>query len=327
MTTSDRSQRRAGWASWIRPALIPWLAALALILLPSRYVTPLRDCVALVLRPGQSAAAKVRERSTAAFRQVRLSALAAERLTHVEDQNRDLTARSRRLELALQFARTEAAELREQLSADLESTAALLTTRPIEARVMGGRARGLLEHRAILGAGATDGLSVGALVLSAPTLDLGGDAGLEIGDLVLLGREVWGQIASVDGWTSTARHVTQPGFRELVQLAHRSGDRLRLGPRGVLEGTGQPLCRIRMIPVIEPVSVGDIVLTDGGGLAAGPLRCGDVVRVEQPRGADHWEIWMQPAIKSPLLQGTVAVLRTELNPARVGNASSILNKR
>jgi cell shape-determining protein MreC len=223
--------------------------------------------------------------------------------------------------MALDLVRTEADLLRQQGNT-AEPTAALLTTRPLAARVLGERARGLLASLAILDVGASHGLTAGALVLGEAQLDVGDDSGLAPGHLVLLGREVWGQIVSVDRWTSAARHMTQPGYRDLVQLAHPSGDRFRQGPHGVLEGTGDPLCRLRMVAVTEPVCVGDVVLTDGGGTLSEPLCYGAVVRVEQPRGAAHWEIWVQPASKPSGLGGTVAVLRTDVNPTRIGAVPS-----
>jgi cell shape-determining protein MreC len=289
-----------------------------LLLLPRWWLAPLRDSVALLLRPGQRVACAARDFCSLTVRRLQLSATASDRTAQLERDNQSLAARSRQLELALQLAQAESVELREQFGTAPEGSDSLLAARPIEARVLGSQARGWLESRAILDAGATARLAPGALVLEgAATLDLGDDIGIDEGNLVLMGREVWGQVVSVAGWTSMARHVTQSGYRDVVQLAQTSDDRLRLGPRGILEGTGKSLCRIRMVPVTEPVSVGDVVFTAADGAPTAALCYGRVVRIEQPRGADHWEIWMQPAVDSRRLRGTVAVLRTELNPARV----------
>ena len=107
--------------------------------------------------------------------------------------------------------------------------------------------------------------------------------------------------------------------RDVVRLAAAtpSGAAPRLGSEGVLEGTGEPLARVRLIPVTEPVEVGDEVYTGAAaGVLARPLLYGRVVRVERPIGAAHWEIWMEPAVDGR--PERVAVLRIELNPRRVG---------
>jgi cell shape-determining protein MreC len=324
MTSSDQPLDRAGWTGWIRPSLLPWIAVCVCTLLPEDCYAPLRNGLAIALRPGLLVCNRARDRVTAFVHKVQHASTTAERLTTLEEQNRELAAKARQLELALQLAQTEAASLRQQNTSGPAETVSLMATHALQTRVLGSQARNLLAGHAVLDAGASAGLKTGAPVLGEAQLDLGADAGVDAGQLVFLGAEVWGQVASVDDWTSTAQHVTQIGYRDLVQLAQANGDRLRLGPQGVLEGTGEPLCRIRMIAITEPVAVGDLVLTDGGALPSATLCYGRVVRVEQPRGAAHWEIWMQPAIASPQLHGTVAVLRTELNPERVGAAATNL---
>ena len=83
-----------------------------------------------------------------------------------------------------------------------------------------------------------------------------------------------------------------------------------------MEGTGEPLARVRLVAVTEPVSVGDPIYSSAGeGVVTSPLLCGRIVRLEQPVGAAYWEIWMQPAV-GPREPQEVSVLRTELNPRR-----------
>jgi hypothetical protein len=108
--------------------------------------------------------------------------------------------------------------------------------------------------------------------------------------------------------------VTEPGYRDLVRLGES-------GPQGVLEGTGEPLARVRLVEVTEPVAMGDgVYSTAGKGFLPEPLLYGRVVRVERPVGAAHWEIWMEPAA-DPHQTEEVAVLRVELNRLRVAAVS------
>jgi cell shape-determining protein MreC len=128
-------------------------------------------------------------------------------------------------------------------------------------------------------------------------LDQGRGAGLAAGQLVLAGRRVLGKLIEAGPHTSQVRRPTDPGYRELVQLAYRRSEQWSPGPRGLLEGTGEPLCRIRLVPITEAVTVGDGVLLAGGeGILPHALYYGEIVRVERPAGATHWELWMQPAL-------------------------------
>ena len=98
---------------------------------------------------------------------------------------------------------------------------------------------------------------------------------------------------------SSVRRANAAGYRDLVQLARPNGDRLLAGPQGVLEGTGESLCRIKLIQTTESVSEGDLVLATGGeALLDAPLVYGRVVRIENRPGTRHWEIWMEPAARA-----------------------------
>ena len=140
------------------------------------------------------------------------------------------------------------------------------------------------------------------------------DAQLAAGQVVLSGRRVWGKIVEVGPNTSTVRGIREPGYRDLVKLAG--------GAQGILEGTGEPLARIRLIEVTVPVAVGEAVFSAAGKgvLSAAPLY-GKVVRIERPPGAAHWNIWMKPAAASDD-PTQVGVLRMELNSLRVAESKS-----
>ena len=167
-----------------------------------------------------------------------------------------------------------------------------------------------------------------ALVLGGgkSLLDQGANCRLESEELVLAQGRVWGKIVEVGPQTSTVSTPCEPGFRDLVRLGHVAQASCLCGlPRagspcyvqGLLEGTGEPLARVRRVDVTEPVAVGDAVYTASDeGLLPQPLLYGFVVRVQRPVGATHWEIWMKPALDSE--PESVVVLRTRLNPARAG---------
>ena len=105
------------------------------------------------------------------------------------------------------------------------------------------------------------------------------------------------------GGSRTAREraarANDAGYRDLVQLAHPTGDRLRLGARGVLEGDGGRLCRLTRVAIGEPVEVGDLVF------AADPAGLTDEA-VNRDRASPHllygaWSAW------SVRLQGRIGI--------------------
>jgi cell shape-determining protein MreC len=222
----------------------------------------------------------------------------SQRYEDLERQIEALRTRNAQLEAAAIALATKSNDRADSLP-PLQSTTPLVTARLVEARVIGRHLQSLLQHEATLDLGAAAGLKPGAWTLDATSclIDQGLDVDLRRGELVLAGRRVLGKVSATTGRTSRVQHPTDAGYRDLVQLAYRQGTRISLGPRGLLEGTGEPLCRVRMIPVTESVSIGDLLLAAGSeGVAAGGLLYGEVVCVERPAGATHWEVWMRPAV-------------------------------
>jgi rod shape-determining protein MreC len=151
-----------------------------------------------------------------------------------------------------------------------------------------------------------------------PMIDAGGDMGLENGGLVLAGRRVWGRIASVGPYTSAVERISDPGYRDTVQIGHVDDRRLKLGPRGMLVGAGGSLAKIELVETSQPVAIDDQVYTADDGVLRTPLLYGKVVKLQRTAGNPYWEIWMEPAAGGDEPR-TVAVLRMELNPSRVAN--------
>src|SRR5690606_22861291 len=192
----------------------------------------------------------------------------------------------------------------QKTSADLQDwpiqpTARLLEPRLVQARVLGRQAQHLLVQRGLLDVGLGDDLSGGEWVLESPPalVDQGYAARLSAGQLVLAGGRVWGKIDKVHQRYSTVCRTTDADFRDVVRVAEATSEgQLKLGARGVLEGTGEPLCRVRHVSVTAPIAVGQWIVSDGHeGLFQGRFLYGTIERLEQAPGAAHWDIWVRPA--------------------------------
>ncbi len=199
---------------------------------------------------------------------------------------------------------------------------ALLRSAVVEARVLGPLAQAWLVERRHIDRGRRAGVQDGALVLAlSPVLDRGRDAQLAADHFVMAGGRVWGRVQRTGECTSEVRRVTDEGYRDLVTLhSIKNTSSTTVAPRGILEGSGGPLCRVRLVSADEPVSVGDVVASAAAqGYCDGLLVYGDVVRAECPAGASHWDVWVKPALDPSEVPQVVSVLRIEFNPARVAS--------
>jgi len=298
--------------------------SVGLALLPARRTEPLKVALATALRPGQAAAVWLREGGARTLEWARNWQSTAARLAQSERRREELEIETQRLAIELAIERGRASSLEEQAGAAGENR--LLVARYVPVRVLGQQARAFLARRHLLDAGSRAGVEADQLVLDlGPGLiDRGSDAPFTAGQLVLSQGRVWGKIVSVGPLTSTVRTLTEPGYRDLVCVGarHPAADSSPAGPQGILEGTGEPLARIRLVEVTEPVAVGDPVYSvSAKGVLAEPLLCGHVARLQRPIGSAHWEIWVQPALASKQPQ-QVVVLSAELNPRRVAKLGS-----
>lgn len=287
------------------------LTAVVLALLPARWTDPWRAAAATALRPGQDVAVLVRHHAAQTTARVKVHFQTADRLAEAEEELARLTQENRRLAEALAAAEGDSPIFAARKSGQSSDDDRLLTTQGVVAHVLGRQARAFLARRRLLDVGSRDGIEPGVLVTDAPALvDRGSDDAVRSGQLVLHGRRVWGKIAQLGPHTSTVQTATEPGYRDTVQVG-RSPE-----VQGILEGTGEPLARVRLVSVNEPVAIGDPVYTASTkGLLPSPLLYGSVARVERQIGATHWEIWVQPA--AAVEPDRVTVLHTELNPLRM----------
>ena len=316
MTIYDRPAAHRGWLPPGLGRLAFCAAAATLIVLPRRLTEPLKTPLVVMLRPALAATAGAGRGLQSVLARIGGLTARSAHVARLEQQLEELQARNERLEAAALVSLPSAGDAENEALLAAIPTRPLVACRLVEARVLGRRAQTFLERRELLDAGKSDGVETDAWVLDVPSalLDQGRGSGLEAGTLVLAGRRVWGKVVSAGEHVSQVRRAVEPGYRDLVRLAHVQSGKLALGPRGVLEGVGENLCRIRLVPVTEAVSLGDVVLTDGGeGLTSVPFLYGQVIKLEQPAGATHWDIWMRPALSED--PETVAVLSAAVSLA------------
>jgi len=342
------AHRPAAWCPRLdgpaRALLVGLALCAGLACLPQQWSNGLKDSAALVCEPGCRASVRLQAAVRDVGRSIRAQFATADQLLAARQEIERLEQQNARLRRELAALRTAVANRPNMetphshatasdgkpwdgsTSESLESLQPLLRAKTIPANVLGAQARTFLARRRLLDVGALEGVEPDALVLDQPALldppvllDQGDDARLSPGQLVLCGAAVWGRIVEVGRHVSTVCPVTEQGFRDVVQLVDpQSGGRLGPHcPQGLLEGTGQPLARIRSIEVTEPVAVGDLVFSASvSGLVETPLLYGRVVRVERPAGASSWEIWMEPAVPARGVE-QVRVLCAEVNPLRL----------
>ncbi len=300
------------------------ILAVLLMLVPPAWVTSVRGVVGTGLLPGQIGIANLLTEKDRLTDEAQRHFGTVARLTEAEREINCLRRENDRLTAQLEEVADDQFDMEEESVSEAEDR--LLTLQCIQARVLGRQARAFIQENLPLDVGSRAGVQSDALVIGGPEgllIDQGTAAELQSGQFVLSGGQVGGRIVEVGPYTSTAQTVTEPGYRDLVRLAtpDAHGRPTRWGPEGILEGTGEGLARIRLVEVTEPVSVDDLVYTaTGKGVLPKPLLYGRVARVERPTGAGHWDIWMEPAWGTDCPR-RVAVLRIQLNPARVAQRS------
>ncbi|HTQ40510.1 MAG TPA: rod shape-determining protein MreC [Pirellulales bacterium] len=323
----------------ISPAMLlaaTWAAALALAFTPQRITGSLRDAWREALRPSLVALSNTGDWIGNRWAEFRCG---DSRLPEAEQKIAALNEQLRTLRTQLLLAHSDRPPGPPSQPHDLGQPPPLLIAQSISARVLGRQAQMFLPPRDLLDVGRTKGATPQALVLddgaissassissaitsAAPLLDQGHDAAVQRGRLVLAGARVWGKVAEAGPHTSTVQRVTDPGYRDLVQLARQQDGRLHFAARGMLVGRGEALCKIEMVEAADLVTVGDLVFTVDDGVLDAPLLYGRVARVERKPGSTQWEIWMEPAVEAHSPPTQVTVLRMELNPARLAAADN-----
>ena len=296
------------------------LLALALTGLPQSIANTARAMVFDASLPGHRLLAVTRKKIIAA------------RERHTPNAGRDRQQRALEIEVRQwqqRYRQLQAQNglLREQLTTAVREgvspyrgspTEPLVVPQLLQAAVLGDESAALWRSGTLIDRGSADGLRESTLVLEAAAslVDQGAPAGLAAGQPVYSGRNVVGKIGVVGRWTSTIQPLTDPKFRGMAQLARKTPNGISFASTAILEGTGEDLCRLTLVPASEAVSVGDEVYTNHNDAALPfPFYYGKVVQAELKPGAAHWEIRVEPAVKQIDSQ-TVQILTRSLNPLR-----------
>ena len=280
-----------------RPLVIALVVAFFLGCLPQRASIALKDAGRLVLAPGQQAAQGAVAQIASCFRAWECRADSAGELQRLRRLVERLTEQNEALRVSLRQIPADAEAF------SVERPASLLVVRAVEARVLGQRGQAFLRGAAIMSTQRTPELTTDSLVVDfgPAVIDQGGNALLAAGDMAIAGGRVWGKLIEVGSQTALVRRIDSAGYRALVHIAQTTDGARKTLARGILEGTGECRCRIRLVDAASPVAVGDMVFAaEEQGLVDSPLIYGRIERAELAPGAAHWQIWMAPAVDSEL---------------------------
>lgn len=300
-----------------------WLAGAGLVVAPPEVDDALRSVLADGLAPGRIAAYRV-EQTVAAY------------LGDGDPSGGDDDVARLQLELDVWRQRCLALEDRQAMLAESmhaenrESSLPyrateeepLLIPELLQAHVIGGEEGPLRSRMAkILDRGTVVGIATDDLVLAddAAHLDHGSLSGVGQDMPVFAGRTIVGRIAKVGRWTSTVQLVTDSGFRGYGQIIRNSRQGAVLGAKGVVAGNGDGTCRLELVPVTEPVSVGDQVFTVAGiGNDRQRLHYGRIIAADYEATTGYWSITLKSHRQAESLDA-VQILRESLNPTRIAD--------
>ncbi len=314
--TKSESPREAALAVQNYVFACGLLAAAALAMLPAHVSDKIRASWHTGLRPGLTIAGMARNWTgdnlgwlAQAKQQAESAQGMADELALLREQRAELQAR-----VALLSGRLHAVQDASQRQGSL------LRDELVPARLLGLQSQHLLQQHGLLSLQASQGVAPGDYVVESAecVVDVGGRVGVAPGMLVAAGMQVRGKLLEVGHQTSTFLPVRAARYRDVVRLGTMHEGELRLVAKGILEGTGEPLCQIKMVDLTAPVAPGDFVFTsleDAPGEQA--LWYGNVVDVRQTPGQPHWEIAMQPATDNGFTP--LAVVRRSLDDTSSGD--------
>ena len=287
---------------------------------PENVAAKVRAVVADSMRPGQVAARQLADACRGEF--------------HAQAAKSNGTRRSEvdRLREQLQREQTRAASLQMRLAQlsdqqnrdasmpeTIRSLPPLVTSSLIDASVLGDAVAEKWRKGKLLDRGQTSGVRETELVVKSnhSLVDVGRDADLSPEDGVLLGRCVIGKVERVGRWTSTFLMLTDAGYRGRAQLVHQAESGYVFGAKGILEGQGEPRCRLTGIAATDSVTVGDAVYAaTREGLSSTPLYYGRVVEATLGPSDSEWTILVEP-VPVPSDLRTVQIMRTAVNTDRL----------
>ena len=296
------------------------LAALGMLFLPAKVGDVLRAGLHDAILPGHRLLQLTATEIESALNRLRNPAEDAAKMNKLTTEVNGWKARCRQLQVGNTLLREQIDVLTQHGVSPYRGTPSqpLMVPELLQAAVLCTESDALWRAGTLIDKGTASGVAESTFVLEdlRPIVDQGKAAGLAAGQPVYCGRSVIGKIATVGRWTSTVRRLTDHGFRGEAQLARKTSTGLVFGARGILEGRGKPLCRLKYVPAAEPLSVGDDVYTGTRDATMPyPLHYGRITKAELQPGALHWEIWVEPAIDKVESQ-VVQILRRRFNPLR-----------
>ncbi len=301
-------------------ACVLMLVGMGLYFAPDSTAARVRSAVSDSLRPGQIAA----RRLTDLFREksMLISSQSDRSRQHELDRLQNQLAEEQARTAALQIQLARLGDLRdreESLPDRLRSLPPLTSSSLIEATVLGEALAERWRKGKLLDRGETSGVRESEMVVksSRALIDIGRDGNLSPEDGLLLGRCVIGKIERVGRWTSTFLLLTDSGYRGRAQLFHETETGFVFGAKGILEGQGGALCRLKGIAASDAVTVGDAVYTaTREGQLSTPLYYGRVVEATLGPSDTEWKILVEP-VSIPNDLAAVQILRTTVNPERL----------
>lgn len=279
-------------------------------------LTPVRMTLHSLLSPGRFVLAAMANRPKPAATQP--SAEPPDELADL--QNALLQNELQRRQLVIENAqlRNELTATKQQTNAQIVSGGALINFVLTPARVLSHSGTPQQLRDLFIDAGTERGLQPSQLVVEGPgiLIDQGHQQQVLPDQPVISGLAVAGRVVQTADWVSLIQPITDVDYSAGVQLVNHGSNGSSFAAKGLLEGTGDDLCRIRGVPHTAAVSAGDEVYSsDMNGVQGPPLYFGTVVRAEFSAGGE-WEIQVRPAINLSQLR-EVAVVRPQLNSSRL----------
>jgi rod shape-determining protein MreC len=145
---------------------------------------------------------------------------------------------------------------------------------------------------------------------SSLLINRGSMHGMKAGFAVVWNKTVVGEIGSAGPMTARVRLCSDPAFRVKAFLVPPAGTSPSARIGGILEGTGNGMCRMKFVFYDSGVQAGWSVVTSAdpaAGLPEGML-IGTVAKVSFAERGSHCKVDVNPAIKAEMLD-SVLVLR------------------
>ncbi|MBI4612618.1 MAG: hypothetical protein HY720_03320 [Planctomycetes bacterium] len=151
-------------------------------------------------------------------------------------------------------------------------------------------------------------------------LDRGASDGVRVGDAIVWGDALVGQVFLVQPRTCEARLLCDPKMRVPAVVLPSAGRESEAGQKsreqGVLVGTAGRTCRLEFVPWKAGLAPGDRLMTSGfrGEIPRG-LVLGTVTDVANQEAATYLEVEVEPAVDPDRLHEVLVVRGEERPPA------------